>query len=69
MKIDSAPAAIVHPLIIEAAVMTSHSNSLTQVSTDQRSSAKLKPNWYISTIAHARDKNGLLLLYLGGVRL
>ena len=39
VKINSAPAAIVHSLIIEAAVMASHSNSLTQVSTNQSSSA------------------------------
>jgi len=35
MKINSAPAAIVHSPIIEAAIIASHSNSLTQVSTNQ----------------------------------
>ncbi|HEX6281026.1 MAG TPA: hypothetical protein VFZ67_02240 [Nitrososphaera sp.] len=35
MEINSAPAAIVHSLIIEAAIVASHSNSLTQVSTNQ----------------------------------
>jgi hypothetical protein len=35
MKIKSAPAAVVHSLIIEAAIIASHPNSLTQVSTNQ----------------------------------
>jgi hypothetical protein len=35
MKVNCAPTAIVHSLVIEAAIMTPHSNSLTQVSTDQ----------------------------------
>ena len=50
MKINSAPATIVHSLIIEAAVVASHSNSLTQVSTNQSSSDLQDPNYYKSTI-------------------
>jgi hypothetical protein len=51
MKINSAPAAIVHSLIIQATVVTSHPNSLTQVSANQSPSAYLKPTRYKSTTA------------------
>jgi len=62
MKINSAPAAIVHSLIIQAAIMASHPNSLTQVSTNQSPSAYQKPTRYKSTINQARGKAVFLLV-------
>jgi hypothetical protein len=56
MKINSAPAAIVHSLIIQATVMTSHPNSLTQVSANQSPSAYLKPTRYKSTLSKEEEK-------------
>jgi hypothetical protein len=61
MKINSAPAAIVHSLIIQATIMASHPNSLTQVSTNQSPSAYQKPTRYKSTIIQARGKAVFLL--------
>lgn len=63
MKINSAPAAIVHSFIIQATVMTSHPNSLTQVSANQSPSAYLNPTRYKSTLSKEEEKRVLLVGY------
>jgi hypothetical protein len=55
MKINSASAAIVHSLIIQATVMASHPNSLTQVSANQSPSAYLNPTRYKSTLSRQEE--------------
>lgn len=64
MKIDSAPAAIVHSLIIQATVMASHPNALTQVSTNQSPSDYMKPTRYKSTIL-SKTKSIVVLIGWG----